>query len=231
MTSSRAIVAAAAGTVLAIAGCSAGPASDANESPTSTVTSTAEVDDDAVPSQLTRETLEATTELTRGGIDPATGLDHRAVELFTELGAEQRGTSTVISLPESALFDAGEEDIRPDAADLLARLVELAELTGDARVTIAAPASNVTSGEDVASGDVESGDDDAEPAVDHGVARAITLGAALVALGIDAGRIIIPSGSSESAAPDDDGDNAAGAQGRLQVTFEGVTITGIPTGP
>jgi outer membrane protein OmpA-like peptidoglycan-associated protein len=64
------------------------------------------------------------TSLDRSQSTASSGLERRVSETLSELDAEVRDGNTVITLPESVLFDFDEYELLPEAAETLDRIAE-----------------------------------------------------------------------------------------------------------
>lgn len=196
---------------LPLAACSAdsGPQIEASTATSAGPSATLSMED-APPSELTRATIQSSSVLSRGGITASSTLERRAIELFTELDAEQRGDSAVIDLPDTVLFDFDEHELKPESEAVLARLVELAELTAGAPIAIVGHTD---------------GRGSAERNQDLSERRAQAVADALQAAGVEPARVSAEGVGSTQPVAEEGGadDDAARAKNRrVQVSFEGV---------
>ncbi|PIE27105.1 MAG: hypothetical protein CSA58_05975 [Micrococcales bacterium] len=211
MTSARSIVMAAGVTIAAgmLAACSSEEPAASSVEPTTTFTR----DGSAWQgSKVSHEKPAGTTDLTRGGAAASTTLERRAIELFSQLDAEQREGDAVIDLPENALFDFGKDELKPDSAQTIADLVELAKLTGDTPIHITGHTDGV-------------GSDEVNQALSE--QRAQTMADTLISKGVQESRITSKgAGSSQPVAEEGGADDkqARAKNRRVEVLFEGLDI-------
>lgn len=118
--------------VLLGAGCSGGDDED-----------TAQVDSDGsatttVPPSDGLETSsdDAATDLDVAGSDSASDVERSVSETLSDLAAETRDGNTVITLPETVLFEFGQHELLPEATTVLDGLVEAIDYFAPAPVQV-----------------------------------------------------------------------------------------------
>jgi outer membrane protein OmpA-like peptidoglycan-associated protein len=155
----------------------------------------------------------AGSELDRDRSDAASDVERRVSETLSELGAQERGGDTVITLPERVLFEFDQDVLLPEAATTLDGIAEAITFFEDAPVQV--------NGHTDSRGDTAYNQDLSErrarAVVDH-----------LVEAGVEPGRLSAQGfGETQPVAPnqrDDGSDNPEGrAQNRrVEVVIEGV---------
>jgi outer membrane protein OmpA-like peptidoglycan-associated protein len=82
-------------------------------------------DADARVDGLHRSTTTNASSLERTGVETATSLERRVAETLNRLESTVRDGDTVVTLPDTVLFDFDRDELRPDAAGVLDSLAEV----------------------------------------------------------------------------------------------------------
>lgn len=166
---------------------------------------------DAAPSSTAER--RGGTQLERSRSDASSDIERRIADTFSELGATSRGGDTVITLPDTVLFEFDRHDLRPDATRVLDDLTEAITYFADAPVRV----TGHTDGEGTAGYNLNLSQRRADAVVDH-----------LVAGGVERDRITARGvGETQPVAaevrPDGSDDPAARARNRrVEIVIEGV---------
>ncbi len=114
--------------ILLVGGCGGGSEPEQpSVDPTPTPTATSSVAEGPTPPS---SSLEVT-----GQVD-ASQVEIRAAEILTELDASAEPEGAVVEIPDTVLFDFDSAELKPEASEVLDRIVEVLELLPDATAQI-----------------------------------------------------------------------------------------------
>lgn len=179
---------------------------------------------DSGPAHPTPQTGVATTDsdagarsvLERERSTVGSDVERRVSDALSDLGAQARGGDTVITLPETVLFDFDRHALRPDAVETLDDVVEVITYTDPAPVQI-------------------HGHTDTRGSTDYNqrlsARRADTVLRYLTGAGVDEGRLTARGfGETRPVAPNEHDDGSDDPEGRarnrrVEIIIEGVDLT------
>lgn len=150
--------------------------------------------------------------LESGGVIEAPSLDRETLDLFADLEAGATSEGVVVEVDDDVLFDFDDDQLKPEADDILDDLTELAAGTGDVPIVVV--------------GHTDGRGSDSYN-LDLSQRRADAVIAGLVDRGVDESRLQAEGrGSSEPVAEEggDDDEEARARNRRVEVTFEGVDL-------
>lgn len=199
-------------TGLALGACSPGAEREAIDSAGARTTTTAE--DGASPT--TASSGGASSSFDRTSSEATSDLERRVSETLSDLEAEVHDGDTVVTLPDTVLFDFDEAELRPEAAEVLDRLVEVIAFAEGAPVRVDGHTDSVGS----ATRNQELSEQRAQAVVDH-----------LVAAGVDASRLTAAGHADTQPVAanthEDGSDNPEGRarNRRVEVVIEGLDLS------
>jgi len=210
-------LAAAAGTAVLLTACSSGDGSQQSEGEQASVTGTTveiQAADEGTQVDVSAVSLPETV-LRDGSEIGETSVEVRVSELLGELETRDGSESaTTVVLPESVLFGFDEDELKPEAAPSLDRIVELIGLTEDDEIQVV--------------GHTDSrGDDAYNQALSQRRAQAVV--DYLTSQGVPADRLAaVGRGESEPVADNESSDGSDNPDGRAQNRRVEVLIDGLP---
>lgn len=163
----------------------------------------------------------AASSFDRTASESRSDLERRVSDTLSDLAAEVHDGDTVVTLPDTVLFDFDEAELRPDAAEVLDRLVEVIEYAEGAPVRVEGHTDSVGS----PAHNQQLSERRARAVVDH-----------LVAAGVDPARLTATGhADTRPVAPNTHDDGSDDPEGRarnrrVEIVIEGLDMSGAATG-